>query len=142
MQVNTNVPIKTLYAVRAALMIAVILIAAGLIFLLVSGMRCEKTDAVVIDSDSIVKMSSTSSTASVHYVTCAYEVNGQKYESRFRTLLPARFREGKVMTVRYEPNDPSRIVNPFILETLILAAGFFGIGLYVVSKAIVIRRRG
>lgn len=97
-----------------------------------------KTDGIVAKVERKVSdsRSGTENPGIAHYAYFTYTVDGKKYEGKVRIFFPFVYRAGKCIKVYYDPADPERIIDRFVLETSCFGLFFVLIFLTVVIAAI------
>ena len=71
-----------------------------------------------------------------YFVSCTYQVDGKKYQCRFRTLFPLFYREGNTIGIFYNTQIPGLTADHFLLELAICAEIFLGVILIFCVAAI------
>lgn len=113
-----------------AMAIAVIAIIAGVYLTFFQSKGLEKTTATIT---SITERPSDSADEDTEYdVTVEYTVDGQKYEEKLGYYSPS-FKVGKTINVKYDSNDPSKVVGGSGFRLYVLIIGVVILALTLIS---------
>lgn len=136
-KISVSVSKRTLKTIGTCCMIAILVLVSCMGGELYHTRDYLYTDGVVT---SVKKMTSygvngSGSTTGYRVVCYSYQANGQQFEKERRTILPVIYRFKKSMPVFYDPIQPERIRDLFIVEISMTGILFLGIFLCFILAA-------
>ena len=123
--------------------ILVICLLVTLVFTAVFGILKTKyaaystVDATIVETYTKTGTGKKSSSKS-HFVVYEYQADGETYTAKQQVFSKMGHREGRVETIRYDPQDPAVIENQLLVSTIGFFAGF--LALFTVLLWFVIRK--
>ena len=71
-----------------------------------------------------------------HYVEVTYETGGTTHSARFHTKFPSRYHTGDLVRVRFHPDTPEKIRDPYWMKVELLILAVFALFILLDIKAI------
>ena len=136
--VNPDVPKKIYVVAAVACAAATVLLAATLVRLHAAAGGYREAEAAVLSVSSEVRYPSARrrGASTVHCVYYRFAADGKAYSGKFRTFFPFIFKKGQTVTVLYDPDAPSHVMDRFADEASVVSIAVLFVFLVFLAAAI------